>query len=259
MTEQNLDPKNNPHDLEEQELLAQASFQIMPKEGGESANVTQAQEKPAQTEEKQVFANQNLNQAVPDSHSRHRLIFIIFSLIFIAALGVLAYFLVGPNKNGDDQGDIPQQITSRIPGHWMKLHFNVEVCDRPLVCGDDADPDNDGLTNYEEFRVDKGGTDPNNPDTDGDGLADGDEINVFFTDPTKKYSYCQYDGGAGCAYDDGVQIKNDYDPSTPGIRMSEGRKKQIQDNIMVHGLHEPSITTLSKDEGPSQGSDNSSE
>lgn len=37
-----------------------------------------------------------------------------------------------------------------------------------------TDPDNDGLTNLQEFTA---GTDPNNPDTDGDGVKDGDEVN----------------------------------------------------------------------------------
>jgi hypothetical protein len=44
------------------------------------------------------------------------------------------------------------------------------------------DFDNDGLTNLEEFQ---NGTDPNNPDTDGDGVSDGDEVHARHTDPTK--------------------------------------------------------------------------
>ena len=45
---------------------------------------------------------------------------------------------------------------------------------------DPSDPDGDGLTNTEEGTH---GTDPNNPDTDGDGLTDGNEVNVHHTDP----------------------------------------------------------------------------
>lgn len=44
-----------------------------------------------------------------------------------------------------------------------------------------VDSDHDGLSNDEEARL---GTDPNNPDTDGDGYKDGDEISAGF-DPLK--------------------------------------------------------------------------
>ncbi|MFO7524771.1 MAG: OmpA family protein [Ignavibacteriaceae bacterium] len=43
-----------------------------------------------------------------------------------------------------------------------------------------SDHDGDGLTYREEKEL---GTDPNNPDTDGDGLWDGDEVRKYYTDP----------------------------------------------------------------------------
>ncbi|HOI28218.1 MAG TPA: DUF6089 family protein [Melioribacteraceae bacterium] len=43
-----------------------------------------------------------------------------------------------------------------------------------------SDKDNDGLTKREELEL---GTDPNNPDTDGDGLKDGEEVKQYNTDP----------------------------------------------------------------------------
>ena len=42
------------------------------------------------------------------------------------------------------------------------------------------DSDGDGLTDEEELRL---GTDPNNPDTDGDGLLDGEEVHRYKTNP----------------------------------------------------------------------------
>jgi hypothetical protein len=45
-----------------------------------------------------------------------------------------------------------------------------------------SDPDGDGLTNADEATA---GTDPMNPDTDGDGLKDGAEVHTYKTDPTK--------------------------------------------------------------------------
>src|SRR3990172_5546821 len=44
------------------------------------------------------------------------------------------------------------------------------------------DDDMDGLTNREEKLL---GTDPKNPDTDGDGLKDGEEVNKYKSDPLK--------------------------------------------------------------------------
>jgi len=43
-----------------------------------------------------------------------------------------------------------------------------------------SDKDGDGLTKREEREL---GTDPNNPDSDGDGLQDGEEVRVYITDP----------------------------------------------------------------------------
>ncbi len=45
-----------------------------------------------------------------------------------------------------------------------------------------ADPDKDGLTNDQEKEF---GTDRKNPDTDGDGLSDGDEVLKYHTNPLK--------------------------------------------------------------------------
>lgn len=44
-----------------------------------------------------------------------------------------------------------------------------------------GDPDGDGLTNLQEFQ---NGTDPKDSDTDNDGYPDGDEVNLYGSDPT---------------------------------------------------------------------------
>ena len=64
-------------------------------------------------------------------------------------------------------------------------------CDPNNIADDAActlDTDGDGLTDLEEGLI---GTDPNNPDTDGDGIEDGDEVNVYGTDPLDQ-AFCFY-------------------------------------------------------------------
>ncbi len=46
--------------------------------------------------------------------------------------------------------------------------------------GEPVDTDDDGLTDEEEHEL---GTDPNDPDTDGDGLDDGEEVHDYGTEP----------------------------------------------------------------------------
>lgn len=46
----------------------------------------------------------------------------------------------------------------------------------------DEDPDEDGLSNLEEYQEE---TDPQDEDSDGDGLTDGDEVNVHQTNPNR--------------------------------------------------------------------------
>jgi thiol-disulfide isomerase/thioredoxin len=60
-----------------------------------------------------------------------------------------------------------------------------------------ADPDDDGLTNDEEAAL---GTDPDNPDSDGDGFEDGAEIDAG-TNPAYAYSHT-YIGGYNVGFCD---------------------------------------------------------
>lgn len=63
-----------------------------------------------------------------------------------------------------------------IPDSWAIAH-GLDPNDPAMPF---EDPDHDGLTNLQEFQ---NGTDPNNPDTDGDGLTDGQEVLIYHTNP----------------------------------------------------------------------------
>ena len=55
-----------------------------------------------------------------------------------------------------------------IDDAWEITYFGSTA-----ACDPNANPDNDGLTNLQEYQL---GTNPNNPDTDGDGIPDGMEV-----------------------------------------------------------------------------------
>jgi hypothetical protein len=69
------------------------------------------------------------------------------------------------------------------------------------------DSDQDGLTDGEEKDIYK--TDPNSTDTDGDGLFDREEAKVYKTDPLAADT-------DGDGYSDGAEVKAGYNPSGPG-------------------------------------------
>jgi DNA-binding beta-propeller fold protein YncE len=73
-----------------------------------------------------------------------------------------------------------------IPNSWILANFCPSFS-QGVPCPQlidptfpSQDPDHDGLTNLQEFQ---NGTDPNNPDTDGDGLTDGQEVLLYHTNP----------------------------------------------------------------------------
>jgi hypothetical protein len=72
---------------------------------------------------------------------------------------------------------------------------------------DKTDTDGDGLTDYQEVNVWQ--TNPLVADTDGDGLADGDEVNVWHTNPL----VADTDGDG---FPDGSEVQNGYNPNGPG-------------------------------------------
>ena len=75
-----------------------------------------------------------------------------------------------------------------------------------------ADTDGDGLSDNVETNTGifvslaDTGTDPNNADTDGDGLSDGDELNIYNTNPTLSDT-------DGDGIDDGDEVSNGTDPN----------------------------------------------
>jgi len=82
--------------------------------------------------------------------------------------------LIGLNMQADTCEMSCDQNGNGLPDDWEFNYFG----DYDEVSS--GDPDGDGLVNIDEFLI---GTDPNNPDTDNDGLSDGVEVNILGTSP----------------------------------------------------------------------------
>jgi hypothetical protein len=85
------------------------------------------------------------------------------------------------NQAGVDKSTMSNGYNEQTSAEWQKKYFESENCQAKNHCGGGSDPDKDGLNNNEEFRYH---TDPLNPDSDGDGFLDGDEVKNGF-DPLK--------------------------------------------------------------------------
>ncbi|MFH1790342.1 MAG: hypothetical protein ABH832_04730 [bacterium] len=89
------------------------------------------------------------------------------------------------------------QTTSSISGQMNRDN---------ILFGQTPDTDKDGIDDIREQELK---TDPNNSDSDNDGLSDGDEVLVWNTDPLNPDS-------DNDTYLDGEEIKNGYNPLGPG-------------------------------------------
>lgn len=98
-------------------------------------------------------------------------------VIFILGAGIL---IVRGHQKPKVQA-VVQTTVSAIPGWWLQQYFGKSVCDQPTFCGPDADPDHDGLTNFQEYYYH---TDPLNAFTVKDKLNDGQLVAHNF-DPSK--------------------------------------------------------------------------
>lgn len=116
-------------------------FEVLHKEGGGASNVAVAWQTPG-----------NPREIIPAQHFRSHM---------------------PSTADLDDDG---------LPDNW-EANNDLNPNENGLNDRNDGqygDPDQDGLTNLQEYQF---GTDPNNADTDGDSLSDYDEIFVYGTDP----------------------------------------------------------------------------
>lgn len=174
----------------------------------------------------------------------------ILILAVISAAGFFGYRYVSKKWKSNQQTQAPtnqnpapenkqpdQAIGVTTPAEWQKRFFDQEVCADIGICGDEADPDRDGLKNLEEFQNQ---TDPNNPDSDADGLSDGDEFHIFDSNPLLVKTYSSGE------YTDLDFVGGGYDIKT-NQPFTEQRLGEIKARIKEKGLHQPTIGKLGAD------------
>lgn len=121
----------------------------------------------------------------------------------------------------------------KLSRNWIRTKFPSSVTDEDghcLVikdCGPSSDPDNDNLTNLYESQFN---TDPITCDTDNDGICDGDEVFIYYTNPK------DYDSNKN-SVTDLQDVANCTDPTTsPNQLFAESRLKEISSKISLQPL-----------------------
>ena len=114
----------------------------------------------------------------------------------VTAVGSGTAFIQAVNEGAQGLTNIQVILGSShggIPDSWA-LANGLDPNDPTMPM---QDPDHDGLTNLQEFQ---NGTDPHNPDTDGDGLTDGQEVLMYHTNPALVST-------DGTGIPDGIEVK----------------------------------------------------
>lgn len=155
-----------------------------------------------------------------------------------ANVSIVAVFVpdVNPDTDGDGINDVNEPTYGTSPTDFDSdddgLSDGVEVaagsnptdiCD-PNLSFPSCDPDGDGLTNIVEQGL---GTNPGNPDSDMDGIDDGDEVNsgsnpLDACSPNTSSAFCDADGDGLLGSTEAILGTNPTNGDTDGDGLSDG-------------------------------------
>jgi len=133
-------------------------------------------------------------------------------IVVVVLILSVGFFLLFRKKTTQLQKTIYnpiEQIDKAAIKIEQEKNKNIEMMkslDAALDKSRQTDKDLDGLSDEEEKKL---GTNPDNIDTDGDGIMDGDEIKIYHTDPLKADT-------DGDGYNDGYEVERGYNPAGPG-------------------------------------------
>lgn len=216
-------------------------YNVMPKAKSEGAMVEPTMEIKI-TEESLKPAR----SGTMDFFSKYRLFWILGLAVTILGFGI--YYGMNKYFSGQADSDVIINNISAIkhdqpadsgsnadfttPREWREKYF--PGCSEAAACGDSADPDRDGLANLEEQNL---GTDPNNNDSDQDGLADGDEAKVFASNPLNAHT------SGNQKFNDADYIKGGYG-FIDDKPLSAEQIKAFTDKMAQFDLHVPTLATI---------------
>jgi thrombospondin type 3 repeat protein len=162
---------------------------------------------------------------------RYFVVGLIVILILIFSFGFWAYiqFFTGERDSGEIILDTePEEI--KLDNDLDKVDEVVEPGINVNSTAISNDIDGDGLSNEEEEVL---GTDPENFDTDGDGLSDREEVKIYHTDPLHEDTDLD-------SYLDGAEVEHGYNPLGDGklFDFSLITGESIEDNLTEDTIKE---------------------
>jgi hypothetical protein len=132
----------------------------------------------------------------------------IVSVVVVGGVAFGGYYLYTQQSLPEQEPTFNDIVDDNLPRSGVSPtspEFPPEVpLEKPINTA--TDQDGDGLLMERELAE---GTDPENPDTDGDGLFDGEEIAAFGTDPLNRDT-------DGDGFMDGVEVRNGFNPRGDG-------------------------------------------
>ncbi|MFH1867099.1 MAG: hypothetical protein ABIJ81_03400 [Patescibacteria group bacterium] len=140
---------------------------------------------------------------VSDDGSKKKWLIIGLVIIGLTAIALIGYWLL--TRTVTDSSPTTNNIIN-TPVNEPVVQPPPPPPPPPVVNPELEDNDGDRLNTSEELNF---GTDPNNPDSDSDGLFDGEEVMIYKTNPLN--SDTDADG-----FMDGEEVSNGYDPNGSG-------------------------------------------